>query len=183
MITIKKSPSADSRSAKTPPDVQTLTESTLMHINDIRSAMSFIRKELQHRANIHDHTKMENMEEFCIALNSGHIKDTDWYQKHITEERHHLKSHVPEDVNLLDVLEHIVDCTMAGLARSGDVYDIDLSPDVLTLACENTVKWLKDNTRVIEDGEDDTDNDPMNEEIPESPLDGLKESFNKSSYN
>lgn len=153
MITIKKSPNADSRTAKGPVDTETLSESTMMHINDVRSAMSFIRKILQHKANNHDHTKMENLEDFCTALNSGHIKDTAWYQMHITEERHHLKSNVPEDVNLLDVIEHIVDCTMAGMARSGEVYDVDIDTNVLILAVQNTVKLLKDNTEVVSDDE------------------------------
>ena len=177
MIKIKKSPSADSRSVKGYVSVEDLTSSTLMHINDVRSAMSFIKSELQHKANNHDHTKMENMEEFHFALTSGKIKETSWYQKHITQERHHLKSNVPEDVNLLDVIEHIVDCTMAGLARSGDVYDTDISPDVLVLAVENTVKWLKENTEVVDDEED-----ILNETINNNQFKSLLDNFNNDSY-
>ena len=160
MIKISKSPSADSRSAKTPPTVDQLNTSTKMHIEDVSKGLNFISQEIEKRGSLHDYTKIENMQQFCDALNSGHIKDTDWYKKHITEERHHLKSHVPEDVTLIDVIEHVVDCTMAGLARSGEVYDIDISPDVLVLAVQNTSKLLKDNTQVV-----DNEKDILDEEL------------------
>lgn len=159
MIKIFKSPSADSRSAKTPPTVDVLTNSTKMHIEDVSKGLNFISQEIEKRGSLHDHTKIENMQQFCDALNSGHIKDTDWYKKHITEERHHLKSNVPEDVNLIDIIEHVVDCTMAGLTRSGDVYDLDISPDVLVLAVQNTSKLLKDNTQIVDNEKDILDED------------------------
>lgn len=162
MIEIIKSPSADSRSAKEPPTPEVLQQSTKMHISDVTKALSFISNELINRAQIHDHTKMDDINSFCNALNSGKIKETEWYQHHITSERHHLKSHVPNDVNLIDVIEHIADCTMAGLARSGDVYDVDLSPDMLSLAVKNTVELLKQNTEVVEESEE---KNIMNEEI------------------
>lgn len=164
MITIVKSPSADSRSAKEPPTPEILEQSTKMHISDVTKALTFISNELISRAQIHDHTKLDDINSFCTALNSGKIKETEWYQHHITDERHHLKSHVPDDVNLIDVIEHVVDCTMAGMARSGEVFDVDLSPDILTLAVNNTVKLLKDNTTII-DTENETD--IMDEEIKE----------------
>ncbi len=154
MINIRKSINADSRSASKPPSVDELREATVSHKDDVISAMTFIASLISERSIHHDHTKMENMDEFHAALTSGKIKDTLWYNKHITEERHHLKSHVPDDVNIIDVIEHICDCTMAGLARSGVVYDVDISPDVLVLACQNTVELLKRNTNVVEETED-----------------------------
>ncbi|MDE7347681.1 MAG: hypothetical protein K2N48_13195 [Muribaculaceae bacterium] len=59
-------------------------------------------------------------------------------------------------MNLIDVLEHVVDCTMAGMARSGEIYDIDIDPNVLTVAVQNTSKLIQDNTRVIQKKEGDT---------------------------
>lgn len=164
MITITKSSSADSRSAKGPVSEVDLTNSTIMHKRDVESALNFLCEQINYRGIIHDNTKMYNMEEFCKALNSGKIKETDWYKMHITEERHHLKSNVPDDVNLIDVIEHLVDCTMAGLARSGEIYDIDLSPEVLQLAVSNTVELLKQNTEVI-DNDHEEKNDILDEEI------------------
>lgn len=147
---VKKSPNADSRTMNPEADKEELSRSTESHISDVDNGLKFIADELVARGTSHDHTKTRNMDEFYAALKSGHIKDTSWYQKHITEERHHLKSHVPEDVNIIDVIEHLVDCTMAGLTRSGTIYDVDLPAEVLQLAVQNTVELLKKNTTVVE---------------------------------
>lgn len=150
MIEITKSPNADSRTADPNTDLIELTRSTRSHIDDVNKGLNLIAEMLVDRGPKHDNTKMSAMEEFNAALKSGKIKESEWYKKHITEERHHLKSHVPEDVTLIDVIEHLVDCTMAGLTRSGTIYDIDLSPELLQLAAQNTVELLKDNTVVVE---------------------------------
>ena len=150
MISIVKSPNADSRSATGPLTVETLTASTNNHINDVANALNFLADLIRARGPQHDHTKIENMNDFCAALNSGKVKESNWYQLHITEERHHLKSRVPEDVNLIDVMEHVADCCMAGLARSGEIYDLDLPSDLLQLAIKNTVELLKNNTKIVD---------------------------------
>lgn len=150
MITITKSPNADSRTANPEMDKDNLVASTKSHISDVDNGLKFIADLIKDRGRDHDHTKLENMDDFYAALKSGHIKDTSWYQKHITRERHHLKSYVPEDVNIVDIIEHLVDCTMAGLARSGTVYDVDISPEVLQVAVTNTVELLKKNTTVVQ---------------------------------
>ncbi len=162
-ICIRKSPNADSRSANTAVDIKDLTVSTNMHIHDVQNALRFIAEKIIARGTIHDHTKLEKMNDFCNALNSGHIKDTEWYDMHISNERHHLKSKVPDDVNFIDVIEHICDCVMAGLARSGEVYDVDLSPELLTLALNNTIKLLKDSTYI--DQEEKAMEDPLNNNL------------------
>lgn len=159
MIEITKSPNADSRTSKDELTVDELRKSTESHIKDVSKGLGFIAELIQSRGPLHDHTKIDMMDEFYAALTSGKIKETNWYQKHITEERHHLKSYVHNDITLVDVIEHVVDCTMAGLARSGDVYDIDLSPDVLVLAVNNTVELLKKNTRVVTEEVDVLDQD------------------------
>lgn len=65
-------------------------------------------------------------------------------------ERHHLNDSVPEDVNLVDVLEMVIDCTVAGLARSGEVYDITIPQEVLEQAIDNTKQLIINNTEVQE---------------------------------
>lgn len=47
------------------------------------------------------------------------------------KERRHLNDKVPEDVNLIDVLEMICDRVCAGMARTGAVYDVALSNETL----------------------------------------------------
>lgn len=71
-----------------------------------------------------------------------------WYQLHVNTERHHLLSRCPEDVNLLDVVEIIVDCVCAGKTRSGEVRDLEISADILEKALKNTVKLVDDMTVV-----------------------------------
>lgn len=166
MIRITKAVNADSRSADQPITVGTLRKDTVSHIKDVEAGLKFIAYELEKRGRDHDHTKMENMEDFCNALSSGKVKESEWYKLHITEERHHLKSNVPDDVNLIDVIEHVVDCTMAGLTRSGQVYDLDIPPETLTLAVNNTVELLKKNTTVVDENGKET-NGLLNQKIDE----------------
>lgn len=151
MIEIRKSPKADSRSAKeTQPSVNELQKDTESHISDVTQALNFLADLIKARGPEHDHTKIENMNDFHAALTGGGIKASNWYHKHITEERHHLKAYVHEDITLVDVIEHVADCTMAGLARSGEVYDVDLPDEVLQLAVKNTVQLLIKNTEVVD---------------------------------
>lgn len=65
-------------------------------------------------------------------------------------ERHHLNDSVPDDVNLVDVLEMVIDCTVAGLARSGEVYDITIPEDVIKKAIDNTKNMIIENSEVVD---------------------------------
>jgi adenosylmethionine-8-amino-7-oxononanoate aminotransferase len=56
---------------------------------------------------------------------------------------------VREDVNLIDVLDFIADCVMAGMGRTGSVYPLNLSPELLEKAFQNTVALLKAQVEVI----------------------------------
>jgi uncharacterized protein with von Willebrand factor type A (vWA) domain len=82
------------------------------------------------------------------------FKQTGWYDNHRKIHRHHLDKAdgVPPDVNLLDVLEHIADCVMAGMGRSGTVYDMKLPDELLQRALRNTVELLKAQV-VVKDSE------------------------------
>lgn len=156
MIVVKRSPNADSRTLQGPVGKEELTRSTQSHIDDVAAGLKLIAELLKSRGQRHDYTKMERMDDFHAALTSGHITDTLWYKHHVTEERHHLKRHVPDDVNLIDVLEHVVDCTMAGIARSGseaNIFDLDIDPNVLALAIQNTSKMIQENVKLVEENE------------------------------
>ena len=160
MIEITREPNADSRTAKPGFDKEDLMKSTVAHIEHVNDGMKFMAYMMMHAAQNHDNTKLSNFDDFYAALNSGQVKNSDWYQKHITEERHHLVSNVPMNITLIDVIEHLVDCVMAGMSRSGTVYDIDLPNDVLQLAHKNTVELLKKNIKVV-----DSDGDILSSEI------------------
>ena len=152
-IEIHKNPNGDSRSNPNP-TIQECTRATKSHINDVIKGMTWIANKLIEVGKIHDNTKTSKMKEFHEALISGKIKNSDWYEEHITKERHHLISKCPDDVNLIDVIECIVDCTMAGLTRSGEIYDVELDPRILEKAVANTVELLKKNTKVLTEAAD-----------------------------
>lgn len=154
MIEIKKSNNADTRTADAEVTKDMLLEDTQSHIQDVQNGCSFIANLILKAGENHDHTKIEYLDEFyndfITRKEDGESKNLDWWQKHLTE-RHHLNDRVPNDVNLIDVIEMVVDCCMAGMARSGYVYDIDIPSNVLDKAVKNTQKLITSQIKVIND--------------------------------
>lgn len=154
-ITIKKSPNADSRTAKEGFTLDELEISTLNHISDVEKALLRFEIMLSQAGSMHDWTKKAYLEEFYSAMMTHEpgedFKNGPWYQMHINRERHHLLSKAPDDVNLMDVLEYIADCVMAGLARSGEVSELVIPDELLQSAFKNTVELLK--SQVVVEGE------------------------------
>ena len=152
-IVIKETHHCDTRAL--PKDVTIKKEDvkldTELHIDAVKKCCDFIADKIKEQAKQHDHTKLENLDEFTADLNSrkqgNDFKSLKWWHKHL-EERHHLNDRVPDDVNMIDVIEMICDCVSAGLARSGKVYDVDLPSEVLHKALKNTVDMLIDNIEV-----------------------------------
>lgn len=149
-IKIKKNPTADTRTC----DFKNVTKETLynssvQHIEDVRKGLAFFVKEIAKAAKRHDYDKLEDIDGFHRDFVTG-FKQTTWWDKHRKLNRHHLMQEdgVPDDVNLIDVLDMIADCVMAGMARSGTVYDLNLDDKVLKKAFENTVELMKQNVEV-----------------------------------
>ncbi len=145
MITIKPSPTADTRTC----DVSTVSRETLyasseQHINDVQMALDFFGGKLQEAANRHDFDKLTDIATFHADFKTK-FTQTLWWDTHRRINRHHLTQDdgVRDDVNLIDVLDFIADCVMAGMARSGSVYPLNLSPELLERAFQNTVALLK----------------------------------------
>jgi hypothetical protein len=153
-ILITKSPSADSRSAKGPVSKSELLRSTKMHIEDVKRAMAFVASRLSGQALSHDHTKISGIDGFHEAFEGGRsgkdFKSFPWWNEHLTE-RHHLAESVPDDVNLLDVMEMLCDCCSAGMSRTGTVFKVEVESGVLQKAVENTVRLLIENMRIVEE--------------------------------
>ena len=156
MIEIEKSLSADTRTAKGDIDKETLLKSTKQHIGDVKKACDFFINMLRDAATKHDHSKIELIDEFhhdfIEGLHGKDFKKSAWYNKHI-QERHHLHSKCPEDVNLIDVIEMIADIVVAGMARSGEVYDDKLDSSILELAFKNTVEMLKKEIKIVDNND------------------------------
>ena len=152
MIYIKQSKTADTRSCDfSQVNKETLLNSSLQHISDVMQGMKFFEQMIYNQAQKHDFDKIDDLESFHSDFISG-FKNTTWWDSHRKINRHHLlvDDGVPEDVNLIDVIEMIVDCVMAGMARTGDVYPLEIKTEVLIKAFHNTVELFKKEIEVIE---------------------------------
>jgi len=152
MIHIQKSETADTRTC----DFATVTKETLLassrqHIADVRQALYLFAHLLDGAALVHDTDKITDIDGFHADFVTG-FKQTGWWDRHRKLNRHHLTmaDGVPADVNLIDVLDFIADCVMAGMARSGSVYELKLAPELLETAFQNTVQLLTRNVTVDE---------------------------------
>jgi hypothetical protein len=145
MIKIQPSQTADTRTC----DYATVTKETLyassqQHIGDVSMALGFFADQLDRAAENHDTDKLTDIDGFHADFVTG-FKQTGWWDRHRKLNRHHLTQDdgIPSDVNLIDVLDYIADCVMAGMARSGSVYELKLPPELLERAFQNTVELLK----------------------------------------
>lgn len=159
MIKISKSPTADTRTCEfAKVSKETLRDSSIQHITDVRKGLAFFREALIHAANVHDFDKIDDIDGFHRDFVTG-FKRTEWWDNHRKVNRHHLleADGVPADVNLIDVLDMIADCVMAGMARSGSVYALKISPEVLAKAFDNTVELLRKQVTVADSQEKPND--------------------------
>ena len=152
-VTIYKNPNGDTRTAPKNITFEQLQEANNSHIADVGNVMITLSEKLKENGCKHDWTKKseERMfyRDFLATMNDGaDFVSGEWYQLHVNTERHHLLSKCPDDVNLLDVIEMIVDCVCAGKTRSGEVRDLEISTDILEKALKNTVKLVDDMTVV-----------------------------------
>lgn len=150
MIEISPSPTADTRTCDyTKVEKGALLESSIQHIADVGQALGWFASLLTMAAVRHDADKITDIDGFHADFLTG-FKETGWWDRHRSLNRHHLTQEdgIPKDVNLIDVLDFIVDCVVAGMARSGQVYPLALPDTLLQTAFQNTVDLLKANVIV-----------------------------------
>lgn len=161
-VRIKRNSSGDSRTAKSVPTFEEFHNANQMHINDVERTMSEVGWEILRRGEQHDITKtvLEKMfyRDMVDTIENGtEFTDGQWAKIHYFDscERHHLSRNVPDDVNIIDVIEMICDCVCAGKARSEKEY-VNVEFDAFTLlkAYENTVKLIND-TVILEEQDDE----------------------------
>lgn len=151
MIEINPSPTADTRTCDvTKVSKQQLLMSSVQHIADVGKGLAYFGGLLAERASIHDFDKLTDIDQFYADFQTK-FDQTSWWDAHRRMHRHHLAKSdgVPLDVNLIDILEYITDCVMAGMARSGIVYALEMPDNVLRRAFENTVGLLQSNVVVV----------------------------------
>lgn len=145
MITIQTSATADTRTCDcTKVSKEQLMESSVQHIDDVAKGFDFFINMLKEQAARHDHDKLSDIAGFHRDFLTN-FEQTTWWDNHRKVNRHHLeqKDGVPKDVNLVDVLDMVVDCVMAGMGRSGSVRPLKIAPEVLMAAFKNTAKLLE----------------------------------------
>jgi len=152
MIEIQKSSTADTRTCDVSKvDKEELRKASLSHMGDVVQALALFDELLEVAADEHDYDKITELDHFHSDFKTG-FKEHLWWDNHRRINRHHIDKEdgIPSDVNLIDVLEHIADCVMAGMARSGSVYDLKLPDELLQRAFKNTVELLKKSVTVKE---------------------------------
>ena len=145
MIIIQKSKTADTRTCDfSKVSKEQLKASSEQHIDDVKKGFEFFKRMMDEAGQRHDFDKLTNLDGFHADFLTG-FKQTEWWDAHRKINRHHLlqADGVPKNVNLIDVLDMIVDCTMAGMGRSGSVYPLEITPELLKRAFDNTVECLK----------------------------------------
>jgi len=157
-IEIKRNTNGDTRVAKEIPNFYKFKESNTSHRRDVCRMMLEIAEDIKSAGMNHDYTKTEDdtgslfYREFCNTLDGKmNFEEGQWYKMHCKKERHHLNKHCPEDVNLIDVIEMICDCVCAGMARSGSVYPIEISSEILQKAVKNTAEMCMSCVQLIGD--------------------------------
>lgn len=153
-VVIHKNPNGDTRTVPKGITFKQFQEANNSHIMDVTNTMLRISEMITEVACVHDRTKKSDEEQFYKDFLSTMNEGTDfvsgkWYQHHVNTERHHLLSRCPEDVNLLDVIEMIVDCVCAGKTRSGEIRGLEITPEILETAMKNTVKLVDDMTVIM----------------------------------
>ncbi len=155
-IKIRKNPFGDTRTAPKDTDFVSFSEATDWHRNDVKNVMCQLADMTATAGAQHDWTKtgpheIEFFKDFKDALDGKkEFIEGDWWPMHVNTERHHLLAHCPDDVNLIDVLEMIADCTLAGLTRSGTVRPVEINDDILKKAVDNTVELVKNMVEIVD---------------------------------
>ena len=118
-----------------------------LHRTDVQKGCAFFANKLIEAGIGHDNSKIPLIDDYMqdIATKTGsEFKAGKWYQAHINQERHHLYEKCPDDVTLIDVMEQLIDCVMAAMARKGNVSgDFGISDEIMQKAYKNTVELLK----------------------------------------
>lgn len=116
-----------------------------LHQDAVKQLMNIIGCEIRCRATYHDYTKLKH----------EHLT----FEEHMTTERHHLNNPkgVPDDVNVIDLVEFICDVVSAAAQRTGtlDFRLTQVDESLLRQIINNTIMDLWKLVRVNK--EDDKD--------------------------
>ena len=151
-IILKDSSNGDSRTCKKNVNGTEISDAIALHKQDVDNVMNCFANELKRRGEEHDITKITGFIDYSTLVMDG-VKDeeflkSEWWIKHITQERHHVTDYCPLDVNLFDILEMIADRVTAEKGRTGSINTnyLNIDKDILLRAYWNTVRLLDEHT-------------------------------------
>lgn len=151
-MAISPSPSASARSADHEVDKEELREAVHHHRRDVRRGMERVAELIVERGKKHDWTKLNFFDEYFDhfkKMQAQGLDDVHWANDyHFKYERHHIEASPREDVNLIDILEHLIDGIVAGKGRYGRYKADDISSITLQKAYKNTQAMLADMVQV-----------------------------------
>lgn len=157
-VLIRPNKNGDSRTAEKCPTFGDFENANKSHRSEVREMMKQFGMLVIERGKSHDWTKVKEPQksqfyaDLCNAVNNkADFTKGEWYPMHCETERHHLNTKCPEDVNLIDIVEMVADCVCAGMARSGEVYPIELDSAIFQKALDNTMKYMIDELIEIKD--------------------------------
>lgn len=144
MIKIKKTKNGDTRSASHIVSEKELENSAIIHRSNVIETARFLSRMLNMAALTHDLDKLEDdrfYRDFHNSqINGSNFIDSEWYKNHAKEKHHDLER---DDINLIDVLEHIIDITVCSVERGGNAFNyLKTNEEILNRATNNTIKLL-----------------------------------------
>ncbi len=145
-IKIGNSINADSRTAVNKTK-ENLLKDSLTHISEVQRVFNLVAYLMVKQGQRHDYTKITEFDKFYndyLNKSGQEFVEGEWYNIHITKEKHHSKAKLHEDITLIHIFEEIIDKVVAGKGRTGKVNleFFNLSDKTLRLAYENTIKLI-----------------------------------------
>ena len=142
------------------------TEYIVSHRENVAKAYDWLKKHkiikgnfekqiMQHDASKYSDEEYDAYDKYFYGKEKTEKVESDFnyaWLHHIHENPHHWQywvlKHDDEPEEALEmpyeyVIEMICDCVCAGMARSGEVRDLQINPDILALAVKNTVDMCK----------------------------------------
>ena len=154
-IEIIKNPYGDTRTADPNVTFEEFQDANDSHIADVYNVMKAIAEKIETAGANHDNTKKSKermfFDDFKYSMeNKVPFIDGKWWHYHVENERHHLLARCPDDVNLIDIMEMLVDCVCAALTRKGTFSPVELPSEMLQKAVKNTTDLIQDMVKVVD---------------------------------
>lgn len=150
---IKYNPNSDSSYAEKEPNLEEMVDACVTHNKNISSVLYTLANSIKKRGDKHDWSIMTSLDEYTEAYiaslrGANEFENSEYFLQHALLENHHLDKIHNENTNLFDVIEYIVDRSVISKERNDPSKTIELDPQILIEAFNNTIKQINDNLYV-----------------------------------